>query len=47
MDDFAGIMDMDSPLSRALEVFNKTRFFAFVPIIAKDNGVVVLNHQQQ
>lgn len=35
MDDFTGVVDMDSPLSKALEVFNKTRF-AFVPIIRKN-----------
>ena len=35
MDDFTGVLDMDSPLSKALEVFKKTRF-AFVPIIRKD-----------
>src|SRR6478609_684693 len=35
MDDFTGVLDMDSPLSKALEVFNKTRF-AFVPIIRKN-----------
>ena len=37
MDDFAGTVDMNSPLSKALEVFDKTRF-AFVPIIAKDDS---------
>lgn len=37
MDDFAGTVDMNSPLSKAIEVFDKTRF-AFVPIIAKDDG---------
>lgn len=36
MDDFVGTIDMDLPLSKALEVFNKTRF-AFVPIIAAKN----------
>jgi predicted transcriptional regulator len=37
MDDFAGTVDMNSPLSKAIEVFDKTRF-AFVPIIAKDDN---------
>jgi CBS domain-containing protein len=36
MDDFAATIDMNSPLSKAIEVFDKTRF-AFVPIIAKDD----------
>lgn len=36
-DDFAGTVDMNSPLSKAIEVFDKTRF-AFVPIIAKDDN---------
>lgn len=36
MDDFAGTVDMNSPLSKAIEVFDKTRF-AFVPIIAKED----------
>jgi CBS domain-containing protein len=35
MDDFAGTLDMNSPLSNALEIFTKTRF-AFVPITIKD-----------
>ena len=39
MDSFVGTIEMDSPLSTALEIFEKTRF-AFVPIIAKDNSVV-------
>jgi CBS domain-containing protein len=37
MDDFVGTTDMVSPLSRAVEVFDKTRF-AFVPIIARRTG---------
>ena len=37
MDDFAATVDMNSPLSKALEVFDKTRF-AFVPITAKDDS---------
>jgi CBS domain-containing protein len=37
MDDFAGTVDMNSPLDKALEVFDKTRF-AFVPITAKDDS---------
>lgn len=37
MDDFAGTIDMNSPLSKAIEVFDKTRF-AFVPIIVKGDG---------
>lgn len=36
MDDFAATIDMNSPLSKVIEVFDKTRF-AFVPIIAKDD----------
>jgi predicted transcriptional regulator len=36
MDDFAGTVDMNSPLNKALEVFDKTRF-AFVGITAKDD----------
>lgn len=36
-DDFAGTVDMNSPLSKAIEVFDKTRF-AFIPIIAKDDN---------
>jgi CBS domain-containing protein len=39
MDSFVGSIEMDSPLSTALEVFEKTRF-AFVPIIAKDSSIV-------
>jgi predicted transcriptional regulator len=35
MDDFAGTVDMNSPLSNALQIFTKTRF-AFVPITLKD-----------
>jgi CBS domain-containing protein len=38
MDSFVGTIKMDSPLSTALEIFEKTSF-AFVPIIAKDNSV--------
>ena len=37
MDDFAGTTDMNSPLSKALKIFDKTRF-AFVPIIARSNN---------
>ena len=37
MDDFVGIVDMNSPLGKAIEVFDKTRF-AFVPVIAKDDN---------
>ena len=37
MDDFAGTVDLNSPLDKALEVFDKTRF-AFVPITAKDDS---------
>jgi len=37
MDDFAGTTDMVSPLSTAVEVFDKTRF-AFVPIITRRTG---------
>jgi CBS domain-containing protein len=37
MDDFAGTVDMNSPLSKAIEIFDKTRF-AFVPIITKDDN---------
>jgi len=36
-DDFAGTVDMNLPLSKVIEVFDKTRF-AFVPIIAKDDN---------
>jgi CBS domain-containing protein len=39
MDSFVGSIEMDSPLSAALEIFEKTRF-AFVPIIAKDSSIV-------
>ncbi|MGC2426947.1 MAG: CBS domain-containing protein [Nitrososphaeraceae archaeon] len=39
MDSFVGNIEMDSPLSAALEIFEKTRF-AFVPIIAKDSSIV-------
>jgi CBS domain-containing protein len=39
MDSFVGSIEMDSPLSAALEIFEKTRF-AFVPIIAKDRSIV-------
>jgi CBS domain-containing protein len=35
MDDSTGVIEMHSPLSKALEVFNKTKF-AFVPIIRKN-----------
>lgn len=37
MDDFAGTTDMVSPLSTAVEIFDKTRF-AFVPIITRRTG---------
>jgi CBS domain len=37
MDDFAGSVYMNSPLSKVIEVFHKTRF-AFVPIMAKDHN---------
>ena len=36
MDEFAGIVDTDMPLRKAIEVFDKTRF-AFVPIIAEED----------
>jgi predicted transcriptional regulator len=36
MDGFVMPLEMDSPLKRALEVFEKTRF-AFIPILAKKN----------
>lgn len=36
MDDFAGTVDMNSPLSKVLKIFDKTRF-AFVPIIASNS----------
>jgi CBS domain-containing protein len=36
IDDFAATIDMNSPLSKVIEVFDKTRF-AFVPIISKDD----------
>ena len=39
MDSFVGSIEMDSPLSTALEIFEKTRF-AFVPIVAKDSSTV-------
>ncbi|MGC2429137.1 MAG: CBS domain-containing protein [Nitrososphaeraceae archaeon] len=39
MDDFVVTVDMNSPLGKALEIFEKTRF-AFVPIIAKDSSTV-------
>jgi predicted transcriptional regulator len=39
MDSFVGSIEMDSPLSTALEIFDKTRF-AFVPIVAKDSSTV-------
>ena len=35
-DDFAGTVDMNSPLSKAIEVFSKTKF-AFVPITGQDD----------
>jgi CBS domain-containing protein len=41
MDYFVEVLELDSPLSRALKVFEKTRF-AFVPIVARkhdDEGV--------
>jgi len=37
MDSFVGALEMNSPLSSALEVYKKTRF-AFVPIMAKKDG---------
>jgi CBS domain-containing protein len=39
MDSFVGSIEMDSPLSTALEIFEKTRF-AFVSIVAKDSSTV-------
>jgi predicted transcriptional regulator len=39
VDDFVVTVDMNSPLGKALEIFEKTRF-AFVPIIAKDSSTV-------
>ena len=50
MDDFAGTVDMNSPLSKVLKIFDKTRF-AFVPIIASNSmikiSVVVIQQQSQ
>jgi CBS domain-containing protein len=46
MDDFAGIVDMNSSLSKVLEVFDKTRF-AFVVIVSKGNDRIDSEHDSK
>jgi hypothetical protein len=44
--DFAGIVDMNSSLSKVLEVFDKTRF-AFVVIVSKGNDRIDIEHDSK